>query len=51
MNIRDIPQVKIEGDMLKAIFSRQKELEEKYYEIEIKNGAFITKFSVPLLIK
>lgn len=41
MNIRDIPLVKTEGDMFKAIFTRQKELEEKYNVIEKKNGAII----------
>ena len=38
MNINDIEQVKIQGDMLKAIFARQLELERKYNEIEKKNG-------------
>uniref|UniRef100_A0A6H2A3R9 Putative dUTP diphosphatase n=1 Tax=viral metagenome TaxID=1070528 RepID=A0A6H2A3R9_9ZZZZ len=46
MNIRDIEQVKIDGDMLKAIFSRQKELEEKYHDIEASNGALV--LSIPL---
>lgn len=41
MNIKDIPQVKTEGDMLKAIFARQKELEEKYHGIEKNNGAMV----------
>lgn len=41
MNIQDIKKedLKIEGDMLEAMFKRQGELEEKYHDIEIKNGA------------
>jgi len=41
MNIKDIPQVKIEGDMLKAIFARQKELEDRYIPIEKKMGEVV----------
>ena len=41
MNIKDIPHVKSEEDMLKAIFARQKELEEKYHDIEKGNGAHV----------
>jgi len=39
MNINDVPEVKVEGDMLKAIFKKQLELEQKYEGIEKANGA------------
>lgn len=38
MNINDFKDVKLpEGDLLKLIFDRQKELAEKYHEIESRN--------------
>lgn len=37
MNVKDVELVKVEGDMLKAMFARQHELELKYKEIESKN--------------
>jgi len=40
MNIKDVNNVELpEGDLLKAIFKRQRELEEKYQPIEKANGA------------
>lgn len=41
MNIRDVKkeELNIEGDLLEAIFKRQCELEDKYHDIEKKNGA------------
>ena len=38
MNSNDIDEVKTEGDLLKAMFARQKALEERYNVIEKKNG-------------
>ena len=46
MNIKDKEETKTEGDLLKAIFARQTELEEKYQGIEKKNGALVPK--IPL---
>ena len=42
MNIEDVEEVKIEGDRLKAIFKRQRELMKKYHEIEAKVGLLQT---------
>jgi len=39
MNVNDVKDMTApEGDRLEAIFARQKELMEKYHEIEIRNG-------------
>jgi len=48
MNIKDIEHVKVTGDMLKAIFARQKELEDKYHDIEKKNGALVLPLPLDL---
>lgn len=48
MNIKDIQHVKVEGDMLRAIFNRQKELEEKYHGIEKANGALVQELPLKL---
>lgn len=41
MNIQDVKRedLNIDGDLLEAIFKRQRELEEKYHDIEKANGA------------
>lgn len=42
MNVKDVeltPEEQVVGDMLQAIFDKQKALEDKYYPIEAKNGA------------
>ena len=39
---------KIEGDKLEAIFKRQKELEEKYKDIEANNGALVLPLPLDL---
>jgi len=41
MNSSDIEEVKIEGDLLKAMFAKQKALELKYNDIEKANGEII----------
>lgn len=38
MNINHAVEEKVEGDLLKAIFDRQRSLVEKYHHIEIKSG-------------
>jgi hypothetical protein len=48
MNIKDIPLVKTTGDMFKAIFTRQKELEVKYHVIEKNNGALVQELPLDL---
>lgn len=42
MNINHAVEEKIEGDMLQAIFNRQKSLMEKYHDIEAKSGLLQT---------
>ncbi len=37
MNVKDIEYVRVQGDLLKAMFARQHELELKYREIESAN--------------
>lgn len=42
MNVLDFPDTEIpEGDLLKAIFERQKELMLKYHDIEERRGALV----------
>lgn len=41
MNITDIKEVQLTGDMLKAIFLKQMNLEEKYHNIEKEAGALV----------
>ena len=48
MNITDISEVKIDGDMLAAIFKKQGKLEGKYAPIEYKNGALVQTIPVDL---
>lgn len=43
MNINHAVEEKIEGDMLKAIFDRQKSLMGKYHDIELKSGLLQTE--------
>lgn len=43
MNINHAVEEKIEGDMLKAIFDRQKSLMDKYHDIELKSGLLQTE--------
>lgn len=43
MNINHAVEEKIEGDMLKAIFDRQKSLMSKYHDIELKSGLLQTE--------
>lgn len=42
MNIQHAVEERIEGDRLKAIFDRQKELMEKYHDIEARSGLLQT---------
>lgn len=42
MNINHAVEEKIQGDMLKAIFDRQKSLMSKYHDIEAKSGLLQT---------
>lgn len=42
MNINHAVEEKIQGDMLKAIFDRQKSLMDKYHDIEAKSGLLQT---------
>lgn len=47
MNVNDIGEVEMpEGDMLEAIFTRQKELIEKYGPIERRNGIAVPDYPV-----
>lgn len=50
MNIQDVKKedLEIKGDMLEAMFKRQKELEEKYHDIEKKNGALVQELPLNL---
>lgn len=48
MNITDIENVKISGDMLKTIFDKQQALELKYNAIEKKNGALVPETPLDL---
>ena len=43
MNITHAVEEKIEGDRLKAIFNRQKELMDKYHDIEKRSGLLQTE--------
>lgn len=43
MNITHAVDEKIEGDMLVSIFNRQKELMEKYHDIELRSGLMQTE--------
>ena len=43
MNITHAVEEKIEGDKLVAIFNRQKELMEKYHDIEARSGLMQTE--------
>lgn len=43
MNINHAVEERIEGDMLKAIFDRQKSLMGKYHDIELKSGLLQTE--------
>lgn len=43
MNITHAVEEKIEGDKLEAIFNRQKELMEKYHDIEARSGLMQTE--------
>lgn len=43
MNITHAVEEKVEGDRLKAIFDRQKELMEKYHNIETRSGLVQTE--------
>lgn len=43
MNINHAVEEKIEGDLLKAIFDRQKSLMNKYHDIELKSGLLQTE--------
>jgi len=38
MNVNDVEEIEIEGDMLEAIFAKQKSLMDKYHVIEEKQG-------------
>lgn len=42
MNINHAVEEKVEGDLLKAIFDRQKSLMDKYHDIELKSGLLQT---------
>lgn len=49
MNIKDVKEAKLEGDnKLEAIFSKQRELEEKYHTIEKKTGALVPDLPLDL---
>jgi len=48
MNIKDVDKTKIEGDKLDAIFKKQWELEQKYFDIEKKNGAQVPPLPLKL---
>ncbi len=48
MNITDVQDGKIEGDLLRAMFSKQLLLETKYNEIEKKNGEIIPPLPLDL---
>ena len=48
MNITDVQDGKIEGDLLRAMFSKQLLLETKYNEIEKKNGEIIPPLQLDL---
>lgn len=43
MNINHAVEEKVEGDLLKAIFTRQKSLMNKYHDIELKSGLLQTE--------
>ena len=43
MNINHAVEERIEGDLLKAIFDRQKSLMDKYHDIELKSGLLQTE--------
>lgn len=43
MNINHTVDEKVEGDLLKAIFDRQKSLMSKYHDIELKSGLLQTE--------
>ena len=43
MNIKHAVEEKMEGDLLKAIFDRQKSLMGKYHDIELKSGLLQTE--------
>lgn len=43
MNINHAVEEKVEGDLLKAIFDRQKSLMGKYHDIELKSGLLQTE--------
>lgn len=43
MNINHAVEEKVEGDLLKAIFDRQKSLMSKYHDIELKSGLLQTE--------
>ena len=43
MNINHAVEEKIEGDLLKVIFDRQKSLMEKYHDIELRSGLLQTE--------
>lgn len=43
MNINHAVEEKVEGDLLKAIFDRQKSLMGKYHDIELKSGLIQTE--------
>ncbi len=43
MNINHAVEEKIEGDLMKAIFDRQKSLMGKYHDIELKSGLLQTE--------
>jgi hypothetical protein len=38
MNVNDATETAVTGDRLKMIFDRQRELMEKYHDLEVKNG-------------
>lgn len=43
MNINHAVEEKVEGDLLKAIFDRQKSLMNKYHDIELRSGLLQTE--------
>ena len=43
MNINHAVEEKVEGDLLQAIFNRQKSLMGKYHDIELKSGLLQTE--------
>lgn len=43
MNVNDAKEEKVDGDLLRAIFDRQKSLMEKYHVIEKGNGLLQTE--------